>query len=66
MFRLFGIQLHPAVRALFGAVALGIGLVGHFVGAVVVGSILLVWSVVGAFTRDRAGGSREHDGAPRR
>ena len=47
MFKLAGVELNPATRALIGALLLIVGVAKHGVPLMIVGGVLVAWGVVG-------------------
>ena len=45
MLKMAGVQLHPGVRILIGAVVIAIGLLRHGTMPLIVGGALIVWGV---------------------
>ena len=64
MLKMAGVQLHPAVRILIGAVLIGVGLLRHTAPGVVIGAVLVVWGL--AAVLGLTGGGRDADSEERR
>lgn len=64
MFRLMGIRLHPAVRALLGIALAAIGLWTQRPGLAVIGGVFVAWAIIGAIAPAKA--DRAKGDAPNR
>lgn len=47
MFKLAGVELNPATRALIGALLLIVGVARHGVPLMIIGGVFVAWGIVG-------------------
>jgi hypothetical protein len=64
--KLAGVQTHPALRILIGAVLIAVGVARHDAGVpLIVGGVLIVWGIAAVLSVARSGRSQGRSRGPR-